>query len=118
MQDLPSLIREIFVQGVPCQQQCCKRLRVLQLAFPAGDVFGGLFRSDNDVFETALGYDGPAAAMGATQPPWQIDKNLDYGHGDYLPPSDAAVPPAAGKWNLTAGFMTRAYRGQPQSWPT
>lgn len=92
--------------------------RVLQLAFPAGDLFGGLWRDDNDVFRAALGYDGPLAAIGATQPPWQINDDADYGHGDYLPPSDPTAPAPGGKWNSPAEFMRRTYRGQPPTWPT
>jgi esterase/lipase superfamily enzyme len=100
-----------------------RRDLVLMLAYPIGDPIANLLHFDHKPLEVALGYSGPAQAVGATVPPWQIpnDAGFDhtgYSHGDYLPPSDAAaaLPPDA-KWRSSVAFMKRAFNGEPQTWP-
>jgi hypothetical protein len=94
---------------------------VLKVAFQIGDPISILLHDDHSPFEPALGYAGPPApAAPPVVPPWQIPDAADYGHGDYLPPGDAVTPVqtiGAAKWASVAGFMARAFRGQPQSWP-
>jgi hypothetical protein len=93
---------------------------VLRLAFPIGDPIADILNSDHAFFTPALGYKGPAQPIGATVPPWQIPDAQDYGHGDYLPPSAPTVSAAQNqnpKWQKPAGFMSRAFRRQQQTWP-
>jgi pimeloyl-ACP methyl ester carboxylesterase len=92
---------------------------VLKLAYPIGDTIAELLNFDHKPFDSALGYSGPPSPIGATVPPWQIADGDNYDHGDYLPPSDPAVafPNAKAKWVRTAGFMSRAFAGMPQTWP-
>jgi len=93
---------------------------VLKLAFPVGDPIAVLLNDDHTPFQTALGYDGPPRpAQPPIVPPWQIPDQADYGHHNYLPSGDPSVDPLAidDKWTRAAGFMERAFRGQPQSWP-
>jgi hypothetical protein len=94
---------------------------VLQLAFPIGDPLADLLHDDHALFTAALGYAGPPVpAAPPVEAPWQISKNDDYDHGDYLPPVEivqnapGADPP---KWLRVAGFVANAYRGRPQPWP-
>lgn len=94
---------------------------VLKFAFRIGDPISDLLHDDHRQFEQALGYDGPPVpASPPISSPWQISDGADYGHGDYLPPGDAvqdAQTIAASRWLSVAGFATRAFRGQPQTWP-
>jgi hypothetical protein len=93
---------------------------VLKLAFSVGDPIADLLHADHALFETALGYNGPPAPAGPPiQSPWQIPDGDGYGHGDYLPPSSGPLPDLSPdpKWPMSANFMARAYRAQPQSWP-
>jgi hypothetical protein len=98
--------------------------RVLQLAYPVGDPIGDLLNLRQSPFRTALGRRGPPQPIGATVPPWQIPENegddgKGYGHGDYLPPSDAAAafPNPKGKWVKTTGFLREAFDEAPRTWP-
>jgi len=99
-----------------------RRDMVLGLAFPIGDPIADFFNEDHKPFEPALGYAGPPLPTAPpVVAPWQIAKDADYGHGNYLPPGDSVTPkPAipAEKWSAVAAFMARAFRGQPQSWPS
>jgi hypothetical protein len=92
---------------------------VLKVAFRIGDPISDVLHDDHRAFESALGYNGPpSSAVPPVAPPWQIADACDYGHGNYLPPGDVAAPPAPNaKWPLPAGFMARAFRGRPQTWP-
>ena len=85
---------------------------VLSVAFRIGDPISDFLHHDHEYFQRALGYSGPPVpAPPPIMPPWQISDSDNFGHGDYLPPGDA------GKWQLSAEFMARAFRGQPQNWP-
>jgi hypothetical protein len=93
---------------------------VLRLAFPVGDAIGNILHDDYARSLSALGYNGPPRATGRTVPPWQIPDEADYGHHDYFPPSEPVLSDALQvnpKWLLPAGFMSRAIRGKPQTWP-
>lgn len=86
---------------------------VLKIAFAAGDPFADLLHDDHTPFQIALGSDGPP--LPPPQPvnyPWQIPDAADYGHSDYLPPTDPT------RWPNAADFMKRAFLGQPQTWPS
>lgn len=67
-----------------------KKDRVLQLAFPIGNPIGEIVMHGHPYFRTALGRAGPASFDARTSL-WQIPKDWDYGHGDYLP-SDRVGP--------------------------
>jgi hypothetical protein len=86
---------------------------VLKIAFAVGDPFADLLHDDHSPFEPALGYDGPPAPPPQpVQYPWQIPDADDYGHSDYLPPTDP------NRWPNAADFIKRAFLGQSQTWPT
>lgn len=100
--------------------------QVLKLAFPLGDPLADLLHPDHPAFEPALGYAGPSAdEAGLVDGPWQIPTpappaNINYNHGDYLPPSGAANPPpatAASSHVPVAKFIANAFYGRPQDWP-
>jgi hypothetical protein len=94
---------------------------VLKLAFSVGDPIADLLHDDHSPFTAALGSKGPPVpAQPPILAPWQIPDPEDYGHGDYLPPSDgSALPPADGaRWIKSAEFMRRAFWGVRQDWPT
>ncbi len=92
---------------------------VLKVAFLAGDPIADLLYDSHDTFQRALGYAGPPMPPPARVAPRQIPDDCGYGHGDYLPPSGpkAGAPAPDEKWPKAAGFIARAYRGEPQSWP-
>jgi len=94
--------------------------RVLHYAYPAGDLVSDIFGDDDSPFVGALGRYGPRAPTGPNVRPRQIPKGLGYDHGNYLPPSDAAMPPLPVRepsWENSTEFMIRAYRNEPQDWP-
>lgn len=91
---------------------------VLKVAFRIGDPISDALHDDHGAFDSALGYNGaPPSAVPPVTAPWQIADGADYGHGDYLPPGDTAAPAPDAKWPQPAGFMARAFRGEPQTWP-
>jgi hypothetical protein len=91
---------------------------VLQLAYPVGDPFADILNDDHAFFKAALGRRGPARPVPANTSPAQIPSGLEYGHGNYLPPGDAAsAPDPNAKWPNAADFMARAFRQQSQTWP-
>jgi hypothetical protein len=115
---LTSEYADAFANSSVVSVLASRRDLVLKLAFPIGDPIADLLHFDHKPFESALGYSGPPASIGATVPPWQIPNDSNYSHGDYLPPSDpAAAFPAGGKWVQAAGFMSRAFTATPQTWP-
>ncbi len=92
---------------------------VLRLAFPMGNFFGHLLNPTANPLSAALGYSGPTRAIGNTVQPWQIDPELDYDHGEYLPPSVPGdpFPNPDGAWVKPARFVRRAFNLQRQNWP-
>ena len=92
---------------------------VLSLAFPVGDVIADILDLDHKAFERALGLRGPQVPVGPPIFPSQIPDNLDYNHGDYLPPSglQQTFPDAQARWSQSVDFIEREFRGKPQSWP-
>ena len=93
---------------------------VLAMAFPVGDLIADILDLDHKPFERALGRRGPEVPYGPTVAPSQIPDSADYGHGDYLPPSarSASFPDPAARWSKAVAFMGRAFRRQPQNWPS
>lgn len=100
--------------------------QVLKLAFPLGDPLADLLHPDHPAFEPALGYAGPSLAEAALiDGPWQIPMpappaDIDYDHGNYLPPSDAVPPPSATNppsYIPVANYISNAFYGRPQTWP-
>ncbi len=92
---------------------------VLRLAFPFGNFFGHVLDPTSNPLSGALGFGGPPRAVGNTVQPWQIDKKLDYEHGEYLPPSDVtpSFPDPGGSWMEPANFVRRAFNLERQTWP-
>jgi hypothetical protein len=93
---------------------------VLKIAFRIGDPLSELFHDDHKPFEKALGYNGPPTpARTPIVPPWQIPDAAKVRHTDYLPPSSANPPDPLPDppWEDVAGFIARAFREVPQSWP-
>ena len=75
---------------------------VLELAFPLGNLIGGIIAEGHPWFHTSLGRSGPAEVMPDNfLQPFQIPSNWGYGHGNYLQidgatplaPIDSNVPP-------------------------
>lgn len=93
---------------------------VLRLAFPLGNFFGHVLDPTSNPLSAALGFLGPSRAIGNTVKPWQIDKALDYEHGEYLPPSgsEPPFPDTDGTWMEPANFVRRAFNLERQTWPT
>jgi hypothetical protein len=92
---------------------------VLKVAFPIGDPIAVLLHDDHTPFQPALGFAGPVPT-GSVPQPWQIPDRQDYGHGDYLPPSNPAGTGAQKQktnWERAATFMAKAFRGERQAWP-
>jgi hypothetical protein len=61
---------------------------VLALAYPLANPLQGIIDRGHPYYHEALGREGPAQPYlpaPRLQPNWQIPKNLDYGHHDYLP---------------------------------
>lgn len=79
---------------------------VLRGLFPLGNLLANLLDPTANPLSKALGFEGPQAAIGRTVPPWQLTGSHAYRHGDYLPPSDPAVP-------LPAPDAPGAYFEQP-----
>jgi hypothetical protein len=99
---------------------------VLKLAFPLGDPFADILHDDHPIGEPALGYAGPSPAEAAlVEGPWQIPlpappANINYDHGDYLPPSDAVAPPPItnpASYIPVAAYLANEFYGRPQPWP-
>lgn len=99
---------------------------VLRFAYPLGDPLADLLHDDHTVFEPALGYAGPSAALAAhVAGPWQIPmpaapSNIDYDHSNYLPPSSAAMPAPATdppSYVPVAHYIANAFYGRRQTWP-
>src|SRR6516165_913330 len=95
---------------------------VLKYAFPVGDPIADLLHEDHKLFESALGYDGPPPpAPPPIASPWQIPDAYAYGHGDYLPPGDRVQrgqASADAKWVRVAQFVSSAFMGRRQTWPS
>lgn len=81
-----------------------KEDEVLRWAFPIGDFVAEIIDHDHPWWESALGRFGPVTPPQHYQPPCEIPKQWNYGHGDYLrtdpsapgtiaPPPSPAMPP-------------------------
>ena len=92
---------------------------VLALAYPPGDLIADILDDDHKPFERALGREGPDQPLGLPSAAEQIPDASDYGHGDYLPPSDvtAQVPDPTAKWTPVVDFVARDFRNATLSWP-
>jgi hypothetical protein len=90
---------------------------VLEFAFPPGDFLADILYPDHPQLEPALGRGGPAPPIGGNVGPHEIPDDDGYDHGDYFPPGDNSPPDPTAKWNRSAEFMARVYRGQAPTWP-
>lgn len=93
---------------------------VLEVAFPIGNLLGGIVSRGHPYVHAALGREGPARAdLANLHPGWQIPDGWDFGHGDYFsrqagpglpppvnipPPPDPPVPDDKASWS--AGFVS------------
>jgi hypothetical protein len=73
-----------------------KKDEVLSLLFPLGNFFAGIIAEGHPWWRSALGRSGPSKPRpGNFLPPFEIPKNWNYGHHNYLqidPPPPAVVP--------------------------
>lgn len=91
--------------------------KVLQLAFPLGDIFADLLNQDHAPGEPALGRSGPEQPVDANVAPSQIPNGLHFDHGDYFPPSQPGAIGPNDRWPNVVAFILRAFRGERQTWP-
>jgi hypothetical protein len=89
--------------------------RVLEFAYPPGDLLADVLDPDRPPFEAAMGRDGPNRPYSGWVRPYEIADADGYDHSDYFPPSDPANP--ATKWKRPAAFMARVLRDQGPTWP-
>jgi pimeloyl-ACP methyl ester carboxylesterase len=62
-----------------------KKDKVLSLAFPLGDLAGGIIAAGHPWWHSALGRTGPSAPTPANfQAPFEIPDNWNFDHGNYL----------------------------------
>jgi Alpha/beta hydrolase of unknown function (DUF900) len=80
--DVPARVDEISVLASRGDD-------VLKLAFPIGNILGGIIYRGHPYWHGALGHDGPEARS-PVRAGWQIPHNWAYGHGNYL---GGAPPP-------------------------
>lgn len=104
---------------------------VLQVLFQIGDPVsqvldhlpGHLGPDDHPPFRLALGRLGPQPKIPAPVHTGQIAEAQNYGHGNYLAPSDAhysmAMPddPDVDKWLRVAEFVSSAQQNGTPAWP-
>ena len=72
---------------------------VLAAAYPLGNPLQGIIDRGHPYYHAALGREGPANASQLApglQSPWEIPKDFDYGHLDYIPGNTIAVYPQPG----------------------
>jgi len=72
---------------------------VLAAAYPLGNPLQGIIDRGHPYYHAALGREGPANASQLApglQSPWEIPKDFDYGHLDYIPGNPIAVYPQPG----------------------
>ncbi len=106
-----------------------KRDKVLSLAFPLGDLAGGIIAAGHPWWHSALGRTGPSVSSLANfQAPFEIPDNWNFDHGNYLginpppapvlplltdlPPNGAPVPAlGANGWQeaFTAAFCSARF---------
>lgn len=99
------------------QNLASRKDRVLQLAYPVGDIIADILHDDHAFGEQALGRNGPAPSLETNIAASQIPDRLSYGHGSYLPPSSAGAQPATGSWTSVTQFVLRAFRRETELWP-
>jgi hypothetical protein len=92
--------------------------KVLQLAFPLGDIIADILHPDHWLGTPALGFWGPKKPVPGAVAHARIPQDQCYDHGNYMPPGVVIVPPDPdSRWRNVATFIGRAFRGQPQNWP-
>ena len=93
--------------------------KVLEFAYPAGDLLADVLYPDHPPFESALGRHGPTPPFASFIRAYEIADSPPYDHGDYLPPGDLKTPFPNPQANCTRSveFMAAAFRGQAPSWP-
>jgi hypothetical protein len=78
-----------------------KKDRVLELAFPLGNLPAGIIDQGHPWWRGALGRYGPTKPWPANfQPPFEIGSNWDYGHHHYLQDNPAYAGSSVGNINL------------------
>jgi hypothetical protein len=82
------------VQSISLLASCADD--VLEWAFPAGNILGGIFTHGLPYVHTALGRQGPATPYpdpNNIHANWQLPFAWDFGHGSYLPHTPLGPPP-------------------------
>ena len=92
--------------------------RVLEFAYPPGDLLADVLDPDHRPFEAAMGRAGPNLPYPAVVKAYEIAEREAYDHSDYFPPGSPPGAPADGvKWEQSAAFMAGALRGRTPPWP-
>jgi Alpha/beta hydrolase of unknown function (DUF900) len=102
-----------------------KRDEVLALAFPLGNLFGGIIDQGHPWWHSALGRDGPAKPQPVSfTAPFEIPREWGYGHHHYLqhdppyagsPVGDINVPPDNSPYPLLNATNT-PWLGWQEAW--
>ena len=93
--------------------------RVLEFAYPPGDLLADVLDPDHPPCETALGRAGPNLPFPSFVRPYEIEDSAGYDHSDYFPPGTPDGSPLdIVKWKQSAQFISAALRGRSPSWPT
>jgi hypothetical protein len=95
--------------------------KVLEFAFPVGNLVGEIVMRGQPYCKTALGRDGPSRPIPLRQRggAWQIPDAWDFGHSDYLPGSAIAPqlpPPVAAPGPVASVPVNPAVDGWKASW--
>jgi len=112
--DVPAKVDEISVLASHSDN-------VLKLAFPIGNILGGIIYRGHPYWHGALGRGGPGHPLPVNlHSGWQIPDNWKYGHGDYLgsaalplpppvtvPPQGSPLPSPKPAWS--AGFVSTRF---------
>jgi hypothetical protein len=113
--DVPAKVDEISVLA-------SRGDGVLKLAFPIGNILGGIIYRGHPYWHGALGHDGPESPFPCNlHSGWQIPDNWEYGHGNYLggappslsppvnvPPNGSPQPNSKPAWS--AGFVSTRFK--------
>ena len=92
--------------------------KVLEFAYPPGDLLADALDPDHPPGESAMGREGPHVPLSSWVRAYEIADDEGYDHSDYLPPAVLADDaPADARWRRSAQFMAAVLRGRSTSWP-
>ena len=91
--------------------------KVLQFAYPPGDLLADALDPDHPPGESALGRGGPHTPFASWVRAYEIADADGYDHSDYMPPSVPSGDEADARWRRSAAFMGGVLRGRSPAWP-